>query len=34
MAALAKHDTKNQIQTIDIYSEAFPDYPQIDADAT
>lgn len=33
MAALAKHDVENKIQTIDIYSEAFPDYPQIDADA-
>ena len=33
MAALAKHDVENKIQTIDIYSEAFSDYPQIDADA-
>ena len=33
MAALTKSDTKNQIQTIDIYSEAFSDYPQIDAEA-
>ena len=33
MAALTKHDTENKIQTIDIYSEAFSDYPQIDVDA-
>ena len=33
MSALAKYDTNNKIQTIDIYSEAFSDYPQIDAEA-
>ncbi|USD51572.1 DUF393 domain-containing protein [Vibrio sp. SCSIO 43153] len=30
MNALKQRDTKQQIKTVDIYSDAFADYPQID----
>jgi predicted DCC family thiol-disulfide oxidoreductase YuxK len=30
MKALKQRDAKQQIKTVDIYSEAFADYPQID----
>ncbi|MCL9777149.1 thiol-disulfide oxidoreductase DCC family protein [Vibrio methylphosphonaticus] len=30
MAALTKHDENNKIDTVDIYSDAFEAYPQID----
>lgn len=30
MKALKQRDSKQQIKTVDIYSEAFADYPQID----
>lgn len=32
MNALKQRDTKQQIKTVDIYSDAFADYPQIDPD--
>ena len=33
MGALTKDDKENKIKTIDIYSEVFSEYPQIDATA-
>ncbi|MDG2855625.1 DUF393 domain-containing protein, partial [Vibrio parahaemolyticus] len=30
MKALKQRDAKQQIKTVDIYSDAFSDYPQID----
>mgnify|MGYP000011706907 CR=1 FL=1 len=33
MAALTKHDTKTTIKTVDIYSDEFSQYPNIDANA-
>lgn len=33
MGALTKEDKENKIKTIDIYSEDFSEYPQIDATA-
>nr|WP_319556858.1 DUF393 domain-containing protein [uncultured Vibrio sp.] len=31
MRALTKHDTHQYIRSVDIYSDAFSEYPQIDA---
>ena len=33
MNALKKHDKQNLLQTVDIYSEEFSAYPEIDAEA-
>ena len=32
MNALKQRDTKQKIKTVDIYSDAFADYPQIDSE--
>ncbi|MFA0438450.1 redox protein [Vibrio sp. 10N.286.49.C2] len=33
MGSLTKHDRHNRIRTVDIYSDAFKDFPHIDAQA-